>query len=68
LLSRRLVVVVLVFALLLALASLCLGAQLMRLFGPTGVNVVTRVLGIQLTARAVQFASDGLRAIWYCAM
>jgi multiple antibiotic resistance protein len=63
LLLRRLVVVVLVFALLLALARVCLAAQLMRLFGPTGVNVVTRVLGIQPTALAVQFGSDGMLAM-----
>lgn len=38
-----------------------LAAPLERLLGPTGINVVTRLLGMLLAALSVQFVIDGLR-------
>jgi MarC family membrane protein len=44
--------------------ALCLSAPLERLLGRTGVNVVTRVLGVLLAALAVQYVADGARGLW----
>lgn len=48
----------------LALAYVALRASgpLARALGVTGVNVITRVLGILLAAMAVQYIADGVRA------
>lgn len=48
---------------LLSLASLLLASSLADKLGRTGINVVTRVLGILLSALAVQFVADGVRAL-----
>ena len=47
--------------LLLAYVALRLSTPLARLLGQTGVNVITRVLGILLAAMAVQYVADGVR-------
>lgn len=52
---------VLAFVLALAFIALMLAGRLMALLGETGANVVDRLLGVILSALAVQFVVDGAR-------
>lgn len=54
---------VLAIVLLIMLALFIMGGLLERALGPTGVNVVTRILGMLLTALSIQFILDGLREV-----
>ncbi len=48
----------------IAYISLVVAEWLFRLLGRTGVNVVTRILGILLAALAVQYVADGAKGLW----
>ena len=50
-----LIVIAMVFAMFMA------AGLLERLLGKTGINVVTRLLGMLLAALSVQFILDGLK-------
>jgi multiple antibiotic resistance protein len=47
----------------IAYISLIVAEWLFRLLGHTGVNVVTRILGILLAALAVQYVADGAKGL-----
>ncbi len=63
--ARRLTLVLAMAAVVLGLTwiALWLAEPLGRALGRTGVNVVTRVLGVLLAALAVQYVADGARAL-----
>lgn len=48
----------------IAYISLSLAEWLFKLLGHTGVNVVTRILGVLLAALAVQYIADGAKGLW----
>ena len=55
------VVVVMVVVVALSMVTFMFSGLMERLLGKTGINVITRLLGMLLAALAVQFVLDGLR-------
>lgn len=58
------ILIELVLVLVSTLIAFRLADRMMKLLGVTGVNVVTRVLGILLAALSVQFMIDGGLQVW----
>jgi len=54
------VLAVTTLVLLLAYIALLASSRLAKVLGRTGVNVITRVLGVLLSALAVQYVADGV--------
>ena len=46
---------------LLAFISMLLAGEIQRLLGVTGMQVISRVMGVLLTALAIQFVFDGIK-------
>jgi multiple antibiotic resistance protein len=60
--QRAVVIAMLVAVMLLTLACLLFASQIQRFLGITGAQVLTRILGVLLSALAVQFIFDGIAA------
>lgn len=60
--GQSIVLVMLALVLFMTLLALLAASRIVHLFGVTGINVITRILGIILAALAAQYLLDGLQA------
>lgn len=60
LILQGVVILSLLAILAMTLVMMLLSAQIDRLFGKTGMHVITRIMGVLLSALAVQFIFDGI--------
>lgn len=59
--GQAIIIFSLLAILLLTFISLLLASKIQNLLGVTGMHVITRVMGVLLTALAVQFIFDGIK-------
>lgn len=59
--GQAVIIASLLAILLLTFISLILASNIQKLLGVTGMHVISRVMGVLLTALAVQFIFDGIR-------